>query len=152
MNEFISFIEAAVSTHSVYFWLFCALSLVILELSSPGLFFFLSFSVGCFVAACSSWIIETLQIQFVIAIIASLIAFFILYHRFIRKKKPALKTNSDALIKQQAIVMQTIHPHTTGQVKVGGEEWSARSLHGVILHPGTAVTIVAIKGNTLIVT
>ncbi|MFF0145786.1 membrane protein implicated in regulation of membrane protease activity [Amycolatopsis sulphurea] len=76
--------------------------------------------------------------------------------------RPALKrrflagsgvpTGTDALIGAHAVVVSTVD-YQTGQVKIGGEVWSARAVHEQLppMAPGTKVTVVEIAGATAVV-
>ena len=62
-----------------------------------------------------------------------------------------IKTNVDALVGSKALVTTTVDAHT-GQVKVNGEIWSARSYDETeVLEPGRTVTIMSISGATAVV-
>ncbi|ONI79758.1 hypothetical protein ALI144C_23705 [Actinosynnema sp. ALI-1.44] len=65
---------------------------------------------------------------------------------------PDHKTNTQALIGARALTVTLVDSHQ-GQVKIGGEIWSARS-HSpddTIPEPGTPVIVMAISGATAIV-
>ncbi|MET0134414.1 MAG: NfeD family protein [Kibdelosporangium sp.] len=59
------------------------------------------------------------------------------------------KTNTQALIGAKATVVAPVDHHS-GQVKIGGEIWSART-HDGTYQPGTPVIVVEIAGATAIV-
>lgn len=62
-----------------------------------------------------------------------------------------VKTNVDALVGGKALVVTTVDAHT-GQVKINGELWSARSYDETeVLEPGRSVTIMNISGATAVV-
>ncbi|WP_199432085.1 NfeD family protein [Qaidamihabitans albus] len=64
---------------------------------------------------------------------------------------PGVKTNTEALVGAQAVVLSTVDPHG-GQVKLAGDVWSARSFaDGQVIQPGTSVTVVEISGATAVV-
>jgi len=66
-------------------------------------------------------------------------------------QRPALTTGVDALIGKQALVIEQVDAHH-GQVKIGGELWSARPyIHDQVLEPGTSVDVVKIEGATALV-
>ena len=67
--------------------------------------------------------------------------------------KDRVKTNAESLVGKQAIVISEIdNLQGIGQVTVGGQEWSARTVReGVPLPAGTVVVIRAISGVKLIV-
>jgi membrane protein implicated in regulation of membrane protease activity len=62
-----------------------------------------------------------------------------------------VKTNVDALVGGKALVITAVDAHT-GQVKINGEVWSARSYDETeVLEPGRSVTIMNISGATAVV-
>lgn len=63
----------------------------------------------------------------------------------------AIRSGIDAVIGSTATVVETVDTDG-GQVKIGGEIWSAVGMHGQRpLPPGTAVTVVEIRGATAVV-
>ncbi len=64
---------------------------------------------------------------------------------------PALATNAAALSGKSAIVLEQVSAHE-GQVKLGGEVWTARPLDALDVYvPGTTVTVMEIDGATAVV-
>lgn len=64
---------------------------------------------------------------------------------------PALATNADALSGKSAIVLEQVSAHE-GQVKLGGEVWTARPLdESEVYAPGVTVTVMEIDGATAVV-
>ena len=65
---------------------------------------------------------------------------------------PAIsRTGTDALVGRRAIVTRTVDAHG-GRVRIGGEEWSARSyLDDQVLPEGKTVDVVQIEGATALV-
>jgi len=62
-----------------------------------------------------------------------------------------IKTGMDAVIGSKALVISTVDGNG-GQVKIGGEVWSAIGVDGHRpLPPGTAVTVVEVRGATAVV-
>jgi membrane protein implicated in regulation of membrane protease activity len=62
-----------------------------------------------------------------------------------------IKTGLDAVIGSKALVISTVDGQG-GQVKIGGEVWSAIGVDGHRpLPPGTAVTVVEVRGATAVV-
>lgn len=134
-----------------YGWLVAALLLLILEAGAPGLFFFISLAFGCICTAPFAFLHFSFFIQAIIWIISSCLSLFLL-RLFVKKESlQNTKTNIDALIGQEAIVVHALESHKIGQVKVKGEQWPAITQQGVIFHPGSVVTIIGIQGNKLIV-
>ncbi|RJQ77111.1 NfeD family protein [Pseudonocardiaceae bacterium YIM PH 21723] len=64
---------------------------------------------------------------------------------------PEHRTNVDALIGAKATVVSTVDAHV-GQVKIGGELWSAKAyVESQVLQPGETVTVMSISGATAVV-
>jgi membrane protein implicated in regulation of membrane protease activity len=70
-----------------------------------------------------------------------------------RLKRPAVPTNTDALIGQRALVTQNLSVHEPGQVRVRDEVWRARPAPGEAgaLEAGAEVLVEGVDGVTLIV-
>ena len=63
------------------------------------------------------------------------------------------KTNVNALIGKEGLVLETIRPFSAGQVKLDGLEWSAAAADPhMTIESGTAVKVEHIEGVKLIVT
>ena len=64
---------------------------------------------------------------------------------------PPTPTNVDALTGKHALVLEQVAEHA-GQVKLGGEVWTARPLDTTEVYPpGTTVTVMKIDGATAVV-
>jgi len=62
-----------------------------------------------------------------------------------------VRTNTDALIGDKAVVVSTVDAHG-GKVKLRGELWSARAFDETeVLEPGQVVTVMNISGATAVV-
>lgn len=62
-----------------------------------------------------------------------------------------IKSGVDAIVGSKATVIATVDSHG-GQVKIGGEIWSATGVDGHRpLPPGTPVTVVEVRGATAVV-
>lgn len=136
----------------LWMWLGVIGGALALELTHPGLFFFLSLSVGgC--AALGTWIAGlSLEIQAVSFAVSAVLA-FVLLRAFVAHRKAGThhKTNVEGLIGKKAIVESRIAFPSSGLVKVHGEVWSARAQEQDVLNAGEFVEIVAVIGCHLIV-
>ena len=66
-------------------------------------------------------------------------------------KQPALRTGTAALVGRIALVQQEVNGHG-GRVRIGGEEWSARSYDETLVIPaGATVDVIQIEGATALV-
>lgn len=87
---------------------------------------------------------------FIVVSVALLACLRPFVRKYIDPKRAA--TNIDAVIGKQAIVTEAVdNLKGTGTLKLEGKEWSARSVTGEILQPGSVVVIVKIEGVKLYV-
>ena len=149
--ESLSQLSSMTTDYRGYVWLIAGVLIMLLEIGTPGLFFFLSLACGAFVAALGAFLEFSLFSQCWLAVIGTIISFMLLKSFITRTKKNSPRTNVDALIGQKALVIQAIEPRSTGRVKVNGEEWPAIADHQTILQKGTIVHIIRIDGNKLLV-
>lgn len=61
------------------------------------------------------------------------------------------KTNTEALLGTNGLVIMDITEHDAGQVKVKGQVWTAISQSGESIPVGTEVVVIAIEGVKLVV-
>jgi membrane protein implicated in regulation of membrane protease activity len=67
------------------------------------------------------------------------------------KQPPPLRTGTAALVGRSALVQQEVNGHH-GRVRIGGEEWSARSYDETLVIPvGATVDVIQIEGATALV-
>lgn len=111
------------------------------------------FVVGSVAALVSSLCAAKLYVQIIVFILVSIL--MLLITRPLVKKKLEVKaqpTNADRSIGKTAIVIEDIdNINATGQVKVDGQIWTARSKNSSIIKKGTNVTVEKIDGVKLIV-
>ena len=129
-------------------WLIVGVLLVAAELLS-GQFVLLMLGGGALAAAGASFLVpDTPVVGGVTFAIAARPA---LRHRLERGLSDQAPLHSRALVGRGAVVVTRVDGHG-GQVRIGGELWSARALddHDVI-EEGTAVTVMQISGATALV-
>jgi membrane protein implicated in regulation of membrane protease activity len=131
--------------------LICGLCLM-LALSSPGFFFFLSFCVGAAAAAVTAGVYDSILAEFAVFFATSLVTFCLLrtYLPYLSRKKE-VKTNVFALIGKKAVVVSTITPLSRGWIQVDGEVWSAASADASDIEKDAVVEGVNSAGSHLIV-
>jgi len=61
------------------------------------------------------------------------------------------KTNVDAIIGRSGVVKRGIGKNTSGIVRIGNEEWRARSEGNIDIREGDMITVIGVAGVTLIV-
>ena len=134
-------------------WVLIAVALAVGELLTPGLFFLGPVALAAGVAAVTSLLGAGTAISlvvFLVCSVASLAFLRPLARRHVRQ--PALtRTGTDALIGRKAVVTRQVDA-AGGRIRVGGEEWSARSYLGdQVLVEGQTVDIIQIEGATALV-
>ena len=111
------------------------------------------FVIGALFAAIVSFLVPDFGIQFGVFVGVSLI--LLVVTKPLVKKAKEVKTeptNADRNIGKIAIVTQEINNTAgTGQVKLGGNTWTARSLNDQVVPEGAKVTVREISGVKLMV-
>jgi membrane protein implicated in regulation of membrane protease activity len=111
------------------------------------------FAAGALAAALAAALHANVVVQAVAFAMVSttLLAFLRPIARRHLHSSPETRTGVDALVGQEALVVERVDAHG-GRVKIGGEIWSARALHPEqILDPGAAADVIEIKGATALV-
>lgn len=136
-----------------YWWLVLAVIFFLGEAATVGFFVFW-FGVGALVALLSSLVIESVAIQSAIFLIVSIVLLFFtrpLVNKFLMKTAD-VKTNAYSVEGKKGRVNIEINPiEGTGQVKVSGELWSAKSSDESIIPVDTDIIVEKIDGVKLIV-
>ena len=138
---------------SVVVWVIVAVALAIGEVLTPGLFFLGPLALAAGAAALAALLgagtVGSLLV-FIVCSIASLLVLRPIARRHVRL--PALsRTGTDALVGRKGIVTRKVDRHG-GRVRIGGEEWSARSyLDDQVFDEGKTVDIIQIDGATALV-
>ena len=137
--------------HIGYWWILIGLYFLLIEMGTPGLFFFVSFSVGAFGASFVSFLSYDFTIQCATVLVLSILTFLVIKKYFASNGLQKLPANTDALIGSSGTVTQALDPNTPGRVKIRGEVWRATTPRNITLAQGDIVTVQAVKGNTIIV-
>ena len=135
-------------------WLVLAGIFFIVEIATTGFLVFW-LGIGSLFAMITSFFTENLIIQMVVFITTSTLLIIFtkpVVKKFLIKDEDTVVTNVYSIIGKKAIVIQDIdNLKSTGQVKIGGEIWSAQSESNDIISKDTEVEIVKIDGVKLIV-
>ena len=134
-------------------WLIILILAIIVEVISLGLTS-IWFAGGAIVAILATLLHANVPIQVALFVISSLLLLYFTRPLAVKYfNKDRIKTNVETLIGRQAVVISEIdNLQGIGQVTVGGQEWSARSVDERKQIPvGAVVEIIAINGVKLIV-
>ena len=133
-------------------WLGLAVVLGIVEVSTLDLTFAMV-AAGALAAFVVAGFTDNLVIEAVVAMGVSVAMLAVVRPLALRhlRQPLAIRTGTDALIGEQAVVLETVTA-ASGQVKLRGEVWSARAFdpHASI-ETGRHVEVVSIDGATVVV-
>ena len=134
-------------------WVVAAVALAIGEVLTPGLFFLGPVALAAAAAAIAALAGAGTVVSVIVFLLGALVSLALLRpiaRRHVRL--PALsRTGTDALVGRKALVTRRVDAHG-GRVRIGGEEWSARSyLDGEVYAEGATVDVVTIEGATALV-
>lgn len=135
------------------YWLILALFFMVLEAFTVGFLVFW-FGVGALLALFTSLITDNMIIQSTVFIVSSTLLLFATKPLVakITKNDKEVKTNVYSVINKKGKVIVDIDPDdSTGQVKIAGDVWSAKSANNKRIPKGTNVIVEKIEGVKVIV-
>ena len=133
-------------------WMIAAAALAAGEVATAG-FLLAPIALAALLAAIVAAVGGGLELQWAAFLIGSLASFLLIRPIAVRHlRTPArTRTGTAALIGSHALVLEQVD-QDGGQVKIGGEVWSARSYdEDAVLVPGTRVEVLKIEGATALV-
>jgi membrane protein implicated in regulation of membrane protease activity len=134
-------------------WALLTVLLAVGEIFTPGLFFLGPIAVAALAATLVAIVTGSLLAQFLVFGLCSFAALAVLrpIARAHLTMPRAIRTGAAALEGARAIVLQRVDGHG-GRVKIGGEEWSARSYQpDEAFDVGDEVEVAQIEGATALV-
>jgi membrane protein implicated in regulation of membrane protease activity len=135
-------------------WIGVALALGAVEAASAT-FVFLMLAGGALGGSAAAALGAPVLLQVVVAVLVSGVLLGLVrpwaQRRFGTARAPGLSMGTAGYIGRSAYVLETVTVHG-GQVKLGGETWTARSSDPVPPKPGDEVRVVRIDGATAVVT
>ena len=137
----------------IVIWLAVALVMLVIEALTVGLAT-IWFAAGALVALLAALLDFSIAVQIVLFLAVSICLLVFTRKIFVEKLKAGSeKTNVDALVGEKGVVISPIHPYEVGQVKVGGQVWSAVGKNpDETFAVDQLVKINAIEGVKLVVT
>lgn len=134
-------------------WLILGVVFVLLEASTVGLTS-IWFAIGALAALIVSFLSHNFWLQAEVFVVVSLATLLLIRPLAAARFHPKdnIPTNADSLIGKEGIVTQPIDNLAgTGQVKIAGQVWTARSESGENIPKGATVTAMRIEGVRLFV-
>ena len=139
---------------TAYLWLVLMIGFVAAEAACPFHLVSIWFAVGSLVALVAAALDAQMWLQitlFAVVSVGLLVATLPLVKKFVIPKQA--KTNVDSVIGSRGYVTEEIdNLSASGQVKLGGMYWSARSEDGHSIPVGTLVQVARIEGVKVFVT
>jgi membrane protein implicated in regulation of membrane protease activity len=133
-------------------WIVVAVLFAIIEAVTLGLLT-IWFTVGAVIACVAALLGASILLQVIVFFVTSILLLY--FTKPLVKKKlkvGSVATNVDALAGQIGVVTEDIIPHNTGQVKIGGQIWTAISdRKDLTIAKGTEVRILRVEGVKLVV-
>jgi membrane protein implicated in regulation of membrane protease activity len=133
-------------------WLALSIALGVAEVFSLDLVL-LMLAAGGVVGMLAALLGAPLVLQVLLAIAASVAMLAVVRPSVVRRLHtgPELRLGHQALVGRQAIVVDEVSVHG-GQVRIGGELWTARPFDETeVIEPGATVDVFEIKGATALV-
>jgi membrane protein implicated in regulation of membrane protease activity len=133
-------------------WTIAAGVLAVGEVATTG-FFLGPIAIAALLAALAALVGGGVALQLLVFIVASVasLAFLRPIARRHLHTPARIRTGTAALVGARAVVLQRVDADA-GQVRIGGEVWSARAFdEEAVLEPGTRVDVIKIEGATALV-
>lgn len=135
------------------FWLILSGIFFVIEIATVGFLVFW-FAIGALFAMVVSLFTSNIAIQTTVFVVSSTILLFFTRKLFnkVTKKENEIQTNAYSIIGKRGIVTKDIDPiEGKGQIKVGTEVWSAKSVDDRKIEAGIEVEILEIDGVKAVV-
>jgi inner membrane protein len=134
----------------IAFWAVTAVALAIGEIFTAG-FFLISFAVGAGVAAALAASGVSEPVQILVFLVVSVIGLVWTRQYALQTRPPLIPVGADRYVGDEAVVERAISRHSAGRVRVGSEDWRAVTDSAETFEVGAAVTVVAIRGTSLVI-
>ncbi len=135
----------------IWMWLAAGGALLVAEMLTVDLLF-ASLAFSAFMAAIANAMGYNMAVQGFTFGVAAILSLFILRPialKHLKKTTPSFATNVDALVGADALALTEVND-LSGEVKLNGETWSARTQTGVIAS-GSRVEVLSIEGATAVI-
>lgn len=135
----------------IYIWIGLIVLLLIIEAATLGLTT-TWFAIGALFAILAAAIGWGIEVQIIIFLIVSFVLLIFTRPIVVKYLKVGhTKTNVNAIIGKTGVVTVPIPENDRGQVKVGGQIWTAVSVDSEPIEKDTEVEVVAVEGVKLVV-
>jgi membrane protein implicated in regulation of membrane protease activity len=141
-----------IAEHAALTWLAVSVLLAVVELFSMD-FVLLMFALGALAAAAATVLGAPLWLAVAVFAVVSVALLFVLRPALLHRlhSGPTLATGFSNLVGMSALVLQPVDARD-GRVRIGAEEWSARTKGAEAIDVGVEARVVSIEGATAVVT
>jgi membrane protein implicated in regulation of membrane protease activity len=140
-----------IGEHAALSWLAVAVLLAVVELMSMD-FVLLMFALGALAAAGVTALGAPLWLAVAVFAVVSFALLFVLRPALLHRlhSGPTLATGFSNLVGKNALVLRAVDGRD-GRVRIGSEEWSARTADAQTIDVGVEARVVAIEGATAVI-
>jgi membrane protein implicated in regulation of membrane protease activity len=141
-----------IASHAALAWLAASVVLAVVELLSMD-FVLLMFGLGALAAATVTVLGPPQWLAVAVFAVVSIALLFLLRPALLQRlhSGPTLATGFSNLVGQSALVLQSVDSRE-GRVRIGAEEWSARTPDHHAIEAGVEALVIAIDGASAVVT
>jgi membrane protein implicated in regulation of membrane protease activity len=132
-------------------WIAFALGMAVVEVASVA-FYAVFLAAGAIAAAIAALLGADVIVQAAVFLVIALVGILAIRPTIIRRRRPALVSGAQGMIGQTGVVIDPIQDeHNGGHVRLAGESWPAVSADGRPIAADATVTVLEIRGSTLVV-
>ncbi|HEY8759773.1 MAG TPA: NfeD family protein [Candidatus Dormibacteraeota bacterium] len=132
-------------------WVVFALAMAVVEVASVA-FYAVFLALGALAASVAALAGANVYLQAGVFLVVALIGILGLRPVITRRRGPRLVSGAQGMIGQTGIVVEPIQgEHVPGHVRLAGESWPAVSADGRPIAADATVTVLEIRGSTLVV-
>ncbi len=132
-------------------WIAFALGMAVVEVASVA-FYAAFLALGAIAAAVAALLGANVYIQAATFFVIALVGILLLRPAILRRRRPPLVSGAQGMIGESGIVIEPIQgEHVAGHVRLAGESWPAVSADGKPIAADATVTVLEIRGSTLVV-
>jgi membrane protein implicated in regulation of membrane protease activity len=132
-------------------WIAFALAMAVVEVASVA-FYAAFLAVGAIAAAVAALLGANVYLQAGVFLVIALVGILVVRPALVRRRGPPVVSGAQGMIGQTGIVVEPIKgEHVAGHVRLAGESWPAVSADGKPIAAEETVTVIEIRGSTLVV-
>ena len=132
-------------------WIAFALAMAVVEVASVA-FYAAFLALGAIAAAVATLLGANVFLQAATFLLIALIGILVVRPAIIKRRRPRLVSGAQGMIGQTGIVVEPIEgEYVAGHVRLAGERWPAVSADGKPIAADATVTVIEIRGSTLVV-